>query len=356
MSELHGLLARQVERHFGNLARAPGELSEFLDLVSDAYRGFDRDRTALEQALAAHTQELLQARGDLRSQVELEARLREQTAELARVKEVAEAADYARFAFLGSIGHELRTPLSSVIGFAELLAERVAGDLTAKQAQYVQIIGDSGRRLLALIDRILSLARVGSATSALDCTPVDIVSLVEGSLSLFKERCLRHRIRTSLEAREGAHGLIVSLDEPKIGRALFDLVSNALMLTPDEGQVRIELALLQEPGGTAGGGRQRAARLPAVQISVLDTYAGIPAEDLDRVFEAFQGIGGGTAVPTSGTGLGLSLVRHLVELHGGHAWAESEGEGGGNALRFTVPLAAEPKSAAAPAGCAEVRT
>jgi len=356
MKELHSLLAREVERHFGGFERVPANLAEFLDRVNDAYRGLDDDRRMVELSLALRSQELVQARADLRTHEELEVKLREQTEELTRAREVAEATNRAKLTFLNHMNHELRTPLSAVIGFAELIQERVPGDLTARQEQYIQIIADSGRQLLSLIDEILDLAKVDSAPTDLDYAPVAITSLLKRSLSLFKEKCLKHGIRQSLGVRDEAEGLIVALDERKIRRVLFNLLSNAVTFTPDGGQISIELALLRDTGDTAGDGPRKAARLPAVQISVLDTGVGIAPEHLDRVFDAFSQIRDGTTDKGPGAGLGLALVRQLVELHGGRVWVESEGEGRGSAFRFTIPIDPAPTRTDALGGREESRT
>ena len=136
---------------------------------------------------------------------------------------------------------------------------------------------------------------------------------------------------------------MVKLDERRIKQVLFNLLSNAVKFTPDGGQIRIEVCVIPDsgPDGTAEFGPRLAARLPALQVSVLDTGVGIPPEQREKIFEAFYQVHSGTTDKTPGTGLGLTLVRQMVELHGGRVWVESEGEGKGSAFRFTLPLQPE---------------
>jgi PAS domain S-box-containing protein len=254
--------------------------------------------------------------------------------EMERAKEAAETANRAKSAFLASMSHELRTPLSAIIGFAELIGEKAMGDLTAKQEEGVRLIAESGRHLLALINEILDLAKVEAGKATLEYSPVDITGLLEQSLPLFKETSLKHGIRLSLDVKAEARGIIVPVDARKIKQVVYNLLSNAVKFTPDGGRIDIEAALLPALDDKNEGG----AGLPALQVSIRDTGIGLAPEQREKVFEAFYQVRGDTTSKTPGAGLGLALVRQMVELHGGRVWVESEGGDKGSTFRFTIPL------------------
>ena len=200
----------------------------------------------------------------LESFVDISDRLRVQQ-ELQRAKEAAEAANRAKSDFLANMSHELRTPLTAIIGFADLIQEKALGNLTAKQEQYIGIIAESGRHLLSLINEILDLAKVESGTMVLECAPVSITNLLEHSMTLFKEKCLKHGIRQSLDVRDEAQGVMVKLDERRIRQVLFNLLSNAVKFTPDGGQIRIEVCIIPDSGPDDAPGPGRAWR-PACRL------------------------------------------------------------------------------------------
>jgi len=217
------------------------------------------------------------------------------------------------------VSHELRTPLNAIIGFSEVLQEKLFGELNEKQAEYTDDILSSGRHLLSLINDILDLSKIEAGRMELEVTTFDLPSAVENALILVRERASRHGIKLdrAIDERLGDF----TGDERKVKQVLVNLLSNAVKFTPEGGQIRV------------------AARLgdSAAIVSVTDTGIGIAKEDQEAIFEEFRQVGSNYAQKREGTGLGLSLTRKFVEMHGGKIWVESE-LGKGATFTFTLPI------------------
>jgi signal transduction histidine kinase len=230
-----------------------------------------------------------------------------------------EAANRHKSEFLANMSHELRTPLNAIIGFSEVLGERMFGELNEKQAEYTEDILSSGRHLLSLINDILDLAKVEAGRMDLELAKFDLPLAIDNALTLIRERATRHGIRLhqSVDKRLGEfYG-----DERKIKQILLNFLSNAVKFTPEGGQVDVDAVL-------ADG---------AVEISVSDTGVGIAPEDQETIFEEFRQVGTDYAHKREGTGLGLTLTKKFVEMHGGKIWVESE-LGKGATFTFTLPI------------------
>jgi len=255
----------------------------------------------------------------------LAANLNRMSEELGRLYRQLEAANRHKSEFLASMSHELRTPLNAIIGFSEVLSARMFGELNDKQAEYVEDILSSGRHLLSLINDILDLSKVEAGRMELDLAPFHLPAALDAALTLVRERAMRHGVALGLEVDPELAELIG--DERKIRQVVLNLLSNAVKFTHDGGRVDV-----------------RAARDgDAVQVSIADTGVGIAPEDQDKIFEAFQQVGADGAAKHEGTGLGLTLTRQFVELHGGRIWVESQ-VGKGSTFTFTLPVRApEPR-------------
>ncbi len=241
--------------------------------------------------------------------------------EIADKSQQLEAASRHKSEFLANMSHELRTPLNAVIGFSEVLAEGMFGDLNDKQAEYLQDILESGRHLLSLINDILDLAKIEAGRMELEAADVDLPSAIDTILLLMRERASRKDIEIGrvIDERLGA----VRADERKVKQVLLNLLSNALKFTPEGGRIDVRAD----------------ARDGMAEISVTDTGVGIAAEDQEAVFEEFRQVGD-SAKRVEGTGLGLALSRKFVELHGGRIWVTSQ-VGVGSTFTFTLPIGAE---------------
>ena len=221
--------------------------------------------------------------------------------------------------FLANMSHELRTPLNSVIGMSDILLEKYLGDLNEQQDVYVNDIRESGQHLLSLINDILDLSKVEAGHSPLELAEVDLKPLLEHSLTVVRERALRHNIELSCTAPEDLP--LITADERKVRQVVFNLLSNAVKFTPDGGKIGVEA--LRENG--------------EITVCVWDTGVGIAPEDHDKIFRMFEQADGSLAKKYEGSGLGLTLVRRFVEQHRGHVWLESEKDRGSR-FYFTLPL------------------
>jgi two-component system, NtrC family, sensor kinase len=229
-----------------------------------------------------------------------------------------EVASQHKSEFLANMSHELRTPLNAIIGFSEVLSERMFGELNEKQEEYLKDIYASGTHLLSLINDILDLSKIEAGRMELELTDFDLPQAIENALTLVRERAGRRGIALAhtMDERLGE----IRGDERKIKQVLLNLLSNAIKFTSEGGKIEVRAALKD---GSA-------------EVSVSDTGVGIAPEDQERVFEEFRQVG--TAEKKAeGTGLGLTLCRKFVELHGGRIWVKSE-LGVGSTFTFTIPV------------------
>ncbi len=219
--------------------------------------------------------------------------------------------------FLASMSHELRTPLNAVIGFSDVLLEGLFGALNDRQEEYVRDIRDSGAHLLELINEILDLSKVEAGRMELEPAELSLPALIEQCLAQVRERAARERLTVSadIDAEVGS----VRADETKLKQVVLNLLSNAVKFTPEGGSVNVR---------AWHEGDQ-------VVVTVRDTGVGIAVEDQARIFEAFQR--GDRRASVEGTGLGLTLSRRFVELHGGRIWVESA-FGAGSTFGFAIPV------------------
>jgi signal transduction histidine kinase/ActR/RegA family two-component response regulator len=231
-----------------------------------------------------------------------------------------EVASRHKSEFLASMSHELRTPLNAVIGFSEVLIDRMFGELNERQDEYVHDIWNSGRHLLELLNEILDLSKVEAGGMVLEPSEFRVEQALEYAVSLVRERAARHGITVNVATGDGVHTVLA--DELRFKQVLLNLLSNAVKFTPDGGSVEVRAARREDE----------------LVVTVTDTGVGIPPEDRERIFESFQQGGRGVA-REEGTGLGLTLTRRIVELFGGRLWLESE-VGVGSTFGFAVPLEA----------------
>jgi signal transduction histidine kinase len=291
----------------------------------------------LEMRVSRRTAELAKVNQELLDEI---AERKKTASELSRAKEAAEAANHAKSEFLANMSHELRTPLNHIIGFGELLMDQYFGPLNDTQTEHLNDMLQSSHHLLALINDILDLSKVEAQKMMLDLSQVPIRRLLDNSLTMIKEKALKHQIRLQTEYQDLPETVLI--DERKMKQIIINLLSNAVKFTPDGGLVRLTARRISGSNGTGPAtgktGEPPEGRRDTICITIQDTGIGIAEKDLEKIFDPFEQVETSTTRRYSGTGLGLSLTRGLIELHGGKIRAESSGIGRGSAFIVTFPV------------------
>jgi CheY-like chemotaxis protein/anti-sigma regulatory factor (Ser/Thr protein kinase) len=215
------------------------------------------------------------------------------------------------------MSHELRTPLNAVLGFSEVLLERMFGEINERQEEYLRDIHGSGKHLLELLNEILDLSKVEAGRMELEYSTFDLRALLDGAAAMLRERAALHGIELGIEVADDV-GPVYS-DELRLKQVLLNLMTNAVKFTGDGGSVVVHAA------------RDGAE----IAITVTDTGIGVPEADRERIFESFQQ-GGRGSTREEGTGLGLTLSRRIVGLLGGRMWLDTE-VGRGSTFGFSLP-------------------
>ncbi len=252
----------------------------------------------------------------------------------------------ARSTILATVSHEMRTPLTSVIGYAEMLLEGMVGPINQEQRDYLSTILGKADHLLRLITSMLDLARLDASPPLVDRRPVSILEVIERAAASLTGEAERRAIVLSLP---GGRMPRVMADARKIGQVLMHLLANAIKFTPRGGDVVVAAQvgplapadlLPAPPSPPPSIEPEELARRFGVRVSVRDTGIGISAMAQARIFEPFFQADQSTTREYSGTGLGLSLAKSYVEAHGGSIWVHSEP---GRGSTFTLSLPAVPE-------------
>jgi signal transduction histidine kinase len=233
---------------------------------------------------------------------------------------VLEESDRLKDQFLGILSHELRTPLNAILGFGSILADGIAGELKPEQAKYVGKILDSSDVMLGLVDDLLDMSRVQAGKFALDLQTIEVAPLVRQTLA-----------NLAAEAMKKGHSLVnevpvtlppVKADPRRVSQVLSNLVTNAVKYTPEGGTIRVRAQVKGD----------------VICVEVADTGLGVSADQQARIFQAFTQVDMTNTRARGGVGLGLSIVKALVEAHGGEVGVSSRGEGEGSTFWFTLPF------------------
>ncbi len=246
-------------------------------------------------------------------------RVQERTAELSKANAELARASRLKDEFLAGMSHELRTPLNTIIGSSEILKTEVFGAVNEKQKKYASNIEESGRHLLDLINDILDLSKIEAGKVELEIQPVVIEAVCMASLRLVKQ--LAHKKRIQVSTRFHNSKTVLDADERRLKQILVNLLSNAIKFTREGGKIGIEVS---------DDDRQE-----TVHFCVWDTGIGIAQDDMRKLFQPFVQLDSSLSRQYAGTGLGLSLVSRMTELHGGSVSLDSTV---GQGSRFTVSL------------------
>ena len=254
--------------------------------------------------------------------IENQDRLRHEKQKLIHAIGAAEQANRAKSEFLANMSHELRTPLNHIIGFTEMVLDEACGSINQAQKEFLDDVHHSSKHLLALINDILDLAKVEAGKLELSPGNINLKTLLKNSLNMFSEKVMQDNIELKLSTNHLPDHIFA--DERKLKQIIYNLVSNAVKFSPNGGKITIHAST-------------ETKNKKDVLISVGDNGIGMKSEDLDRVFDTFEQGENAATRQYQGTGLGLSLTKKLVELHGGKIWAQSDGHGKGAVFNFTIP-------------------
>jgi signal transduction histidine kinase len=238
---------------------------------------------------------------------------------LLKAKVLAEESNQTKSEFIANMSHELRTPLNSIIGYSQMLNEKIPGELNEKQIRYTSNILKSGNHLLDLINDILDISKIESGNMEYTPEMIDLKQVVDElvalSESLIKEKNIDFEVNREFEKLE------VNVDKMKIKQIILNLLSNAIKFTPENGKVWLNSKIVNGN----------------VLISVCDSGIGIPLDQQKVIFEPFKQVSSFSNRIHGGTGLGLAIVKYYAEMHSGEISVESE-VGKGSVFTFTIPI------------------
>jgi PAS domain S-box-containing protein len=249
----------------------------------------------------------------------LEIKVAERTRELAIAKDRAEEADRLKSAFLASMSHELRTPLNSIIGFTGIILQKLVGPLNDEQAKQLNMVQESAQHLLSLINDVLDLSKIEAGQLNVASEKVDMADVISRVVKTVSPMASKKGLHLECIIPESIP--VFQSDKRRVEQILLNLVNNAIKFT-EKGWVKI---ICRTDSGK-------------ILTEVIDTGIGIAAEDMDKLFRAFQQIETGLSRKYEGTGLGLSICKKLVGLLGGEISARSDGPGRGSLFSFTLPI------------------
>lgn len=261
---------------------------------------------------------------------DLEAKNRDLEEANARLKEL----DHLKSAFLATVSHELRTPLTSIIGYSEMLAEGFGGPLSKDQLEFVQTIRTKGDQLLALIMSLLDLTKLESGTMTMRPIVMPIETVLGDAMSTAMPKASKKGV--SIRIERGANSPTLKADPDRLRQVFVNLVDNAVKFTPPGGEVVLSA---RELDASSGDDSALVLLMPfnrEIEVRVADTGVGIPAHERSRIFDPFYQIDQSSTREQGGAGLGLSIVKRIVEAHGGRIRVEPN-EPKGTAFVVTLP-------------------
>lgn len=319
-----GIIAILIQRHgfYAVVATAP-----IILIICFTYQTYLKNieaSIAQTEAARLHVQELSRYISELQRSEEARGQL---LLHAERARSEAEAANRIKDEFLATLSHELRTPLTSLLGWSSVLREARRDEKVLSQG--LDAIDRNARVQAQLIDDLLDVSRIVSGKLNLEVRPLDISSVVRAAINVVRPAADAKGIRLDYLAAPGLGA--ISADSGRLHQIIWNLLSNAVKFTPQGGEIKIRIE--QE--------RSHA------KVTVQDTGQGIDAEFLPRVFDRFRQADSSTTRSFGGLGLGLAIVRHLVELHGGTVSAESDGVGKGAIFTATFPLLTDRATAVA---------
>jgi PAS domain S-box-containing protein len=302
-------------------------------------------------AIAIHQANLFaKLQQELTERAQAESRLLESNHQLAISNQELARATRLKDEFLASMSHELRTPLNAILGLSESLQDQVFGTINERQQKSIFTIEKSGKHLLALINDILDLSKIEANKFTLELTDVSIQLLCQNSVLFIKELAHKRQIRLKTQLPEPLKQLKIRVDDLRFRQVLINLLSNAVKFTPEggditldvrvvarRGEIRLEIETDDDPSLIEP--QSPAQPLWQIAFSIIDTGIGIAPENMDKLFQSFVQIDSSLSRQYAGTGLGLALVKRIVEMHGGNVSVQSEVDRGSC---FTISIPCDP--------------
>jgi PAS domain S-box-containing protein len=287
-------------------------IEEPITKTGNAYRWLRTNKMPLRN-IYGETIGILGTYEDITEQKTLESQLLQSNERLALLNLELSRATRLKDEFLANMSHELRTPLSSILGMTQALQREIYGPVTERQQKSLGIVERSGRHLLALINDILELAKIESGKLELHLSKVSVDDLISASFLFVQQQALQKHIHVDCHITPEID--IIEADELRLKQALINLLDNAVKFTPEGGEVKLEVSLVPN---------QNSPSFQDVSFAVTDNGIGIPPKDQPRLFQAFVQLDSSLTRQYAGTGLGLALVKRIVDLHGGSVEVESE--------------------------------
>jgi signal transduction histidine kinase len=338
---------KKLERSYKRLTSIQEQLELEIEERVEAEKALQNSCSEIELRVKEGIAELERSNERLRKEIQEREKVEE---ELLRAKERAEASDKAKSEFLANMNHEFRTPMNHIIGFTELVCDKHFGELNETQEEYLNDVLQSSKHLFSLIEDLLDLSKGVEGTLELEPIDINLKTVLERALRMFKEKSAQYHIQLSLETDHIPE--TITADMPKIKQIIYNLLSNAVKFTPKGGKVSLkarmvdcvcrsegaegDLEIIEKHSGSDEVEFEQ--RRKCVAISVADTGIGIKAEDQERIFDSFEQADGSSSRKYQGMGMGLALTKRLVDLHEGKLWMESEGEGKGSTFNFIIPI------------------
>jgi two-component system phosphate regulon sensor histidine kinase PhoR len=253
-----------------------------------------------------------------RTQQDLEKKVEERTRDLTRALNELKIISNRKTDFVSSVSHELRTPLTSIKGYASILLTGKLGEPSPEIKDRLDKINRHSDELVHLVNDLLDIARIESGRIVMKKEPLDLKSVIEKVSDLLSMQLKEKQIELSVGVPEDANA--ISADPNQIERVFINLISNAIKFTPQKGKITINACKAQN----------------MVQVDITDTGCGIPQEAQEKIFEEFYRVDNPINQEAKGTGLGLTLVKNIVEAHNGKIWVKSK-LGAGSTFSFTIP-------------------
>lgn len=252
------------------------------------------------------------------SHQELERKVKERTVELAKLNEELKRISKAKSDFVSAVSHELRTPLTSIKGYASILIAGKLGEIAPAQKERLEKIDKHSNNLVHLINNLLDIARIESGRVQMDIKEISLKELLDSTIDIFtpqiKEKNMTFKINSNIKIDK------IKADRSQIERVFLNLLSNAVKFTPEKGKISLTIDEKEE----------------SIRFSVEDTGIGIPKQDIEKIGQEFFRANNTQDQNIKGTGLGISLVKKIIEAHNGKLWIESE-LGKGTKFSFTIP-------------------